>query len=249
MKSFRILLPVLSAVFAAVVACPPDVSAESSDAADAADSAPISLAELRHAVACPPFTGLEPYAHICHEKAVEMLKGSSSIEFLEGAAATARNAPMFTYRLYGHVVAAPDGTPVITITLQDAARGEEVAAMTMPISTNAAALDVWISAVRTDMRRRVRKMPFECCAESHKGRSTLTLDRGLSAGLEPGMTFYISSVEEEILDHNTGEVIGRESPVTYGKVVVFRVNARSAYARPLPGVELPMRGPLYAHAF
>lgn len=211
---------------------------------------PVSLQDLRHAVACPPFGGLEPYAQTCHDRIVAMIKeAATEIEFLEGAAAAARNAPKFTYRLNGTVDPDPAGAPVVTVTLEDDARHEEIARYSAPISTNNAALSAWISVVRSDMRRRVRKMPFECAVSRHAGRRTLTLDRGLSSGMKPGMVFYISGVEEEIIAPSTGEIIGRDSPVTYGKIIVFRVNARTAYARPLEGTLLPLRGRLFAHTF
>lgn len=215
----------------------------------------MSLQDLRHAVACPPFEGAQPYAKLCHERIVAMLKeASTEIEYLAGAAAATRNAPFFTYRLYGSVAvsgSAEEGTESaeVTISLQDEARHEEIARYTSPITTNAADLASWVSVVRSDMRRRVRKMPFECRVIRHPGQRTLTLDRGLSAGLLPGMVFYISSIEEEILDPNTGEVIGRDSPAAHGKIVVFRVNAKTAYARAMEGTLLPMRGRFFAHAF
>lgn len=215
----------------------------------------MSLQDLRHAVACPPFEGEQPYAKLCHERIVAMLKeASTEIEYLEGAAATARNAPGFTYRLYGSVSVTgskEDGTEQaeVTLTLQDEARHEEIARYSSPITTNAADLSAWVSVVRSDMRRRVRKMPFECRVMRHPGQRTLTLDRGLSSGLRPGMVFYISSTEEEIIDPNTGEVIGRDSRAAHGKIVVFRVNAKTAYARAMEGTLLPMRGRFFAHAF
>lgn len=215
----------------------------------------MSLQDLRHAVACPPFEGAQPYAKLCHERIVAMLKeASTEIEYLEGAAAAARNAPFFTFRLYGNVAvtgSAEDGTETaeVTISLQDEAAHEEIARYSSPITTNAADLSAWVSVVRTDMRRRVRKMPFECRVTRHPGQRTLTLDRGLSSGLRPGMVFYISSAPEEIIDPNTGEIIGRDSPAAHGKIVVFRVNAKTAYARAMEGTLLPMRGRFFAHAF
>ncbi len=210
----------------------------------------VSLQDLRHAVACPPFTGLEPYAQLCHGKIVAMLKqASTEIEFLEGTAASAKKAPKFTYRLYGNVSEGRDGTPQVTVSLVDEARHEEVASYTSPISDASADLSSWMSVMRADMRRRVRKMPFECSVMAEEGRTSLTLDRGLSSGLKPGMVFYISGMEEEILDHNTGEVIGRDSPRAYGKIVVYRVNKANAYARPVEGTVLPAHGPFFAYAF
>ena len=244
MNRFR-LITVVFAVVAASALC-----ASAEPPFSTAPEEPVSLQDLRHAVACPPFTGLEPYAQLCHEKVVAMLKqAATEIEFLEGTAASAKKAPKFTYRLYGEVCEGRDGTPEVTVTLVDAARQEEIASYTAPISDASADLSAWISVVRADMRRRVRKMPFECSVEAEKGRTTLTLDRGRSSGLQPGMVFYISGMEEEILDHNTGEVIGRDSPRAYGKIVVFRVNALNAYARPTEGTELPKRGQFFAHAF
>jgi len=239
------LLAAVVAVAASSVLCASAAPPFSTEPAE-----PVSLQDLRHAVACPPFTGLEPYAQLCHEKVVAMIKqASTEIEFLEGTAASAKKAPKFTYRLYGDVREGRDGTPEVTVSLVDEARHEEVASYTAPISDASADLSAWISVVRTDMRRRVRKMPFECAVEAEAGRATLTLDRGLSSGLQPGMVFYISGMEEEILDHNTGEVIGRDSPRAYGKIVVFRVNKGNAYARPVEGTALPKRGQFFAFAY
>ena len=80
-------------------------------------------------------------------------------------------------------------------------------------------------------------------------REALVLDRGLDAGLEPRMTLYVSGKEEVLLDPQTGEVVGRDAPRAYGQIVVYRVNAHNAYARPVEGTKLPKRGTWVARSF
>ena len=74
-------------------------------------------------------------------------------------------------------------------------------------------------------------------------------DHALSREMKCFDAFYLPGGEEAISAPSPGEIIGRDCPVTYGKIIVFRVNARTAYARPLEGTLLPLRGHLFAHTF
>ena len=135
------------------------------------------------------------------------------------------------------------------MSLVDGYRNEVIATQRTAASTNAASLEGWCKVLRKDMERRTAHLPFECAAEAQAGQDSLTLDRGLDAGLEPRMVLYISGPEEELLDPGTGEVVGRDAPRAYGRIVVFRVTARTAYARPLPGTKVPKRGVLAVRSF
>ncbi|MBR6023256.1 MAG: hypothetical protein IK066_12655 [Kiritimatiellae bacterium] len=222
MKKFSLLFALLLAVLPALSAL-------------AADPAPAPV--LRHAVTCPPFAGDQPIAGVYHDALVEVLKASDGVEYLSGAAATGKRAPKFLYRVEGEV---RDG--MASIRLVDGYRDEVIAAHSAPATSSRSELAAWCSRVRADLARRVSRIPFECRVEAQPGREALVLDRGLGAGLEPRVTLYVSGEEEVLLDPRTGEAVGRDAPRAYGQIVVYRVNAASAYARPVPGTVLPARG-------
>lgn len=246
MKATRTVRTVLAGMAAwAVMACAAGTAARAAE--EAAETPPTR--GLRHAVVCPPFTGTEPYARMYHEAVAEMLRASDQVTFLEGSAAAARRTPKFTYRLTGAVTRSAGKRPEVTIQLVDGYRNEVMATHRTGASTNAASLEAWCRQVKKDLDRRVRHVPFECVVTRVEGRQALVLDRGLDAGLEPRMTLYVSGKEEVLLDPQTGEVVGRDAPQAYGQIVVYRVNSRNAYARPVPGTKLPKRGTWVARSF
>lgn len=207
------------------------------------------LSSLRHAVVCPPFKGDSDLAAVYHGALVDMLRESPRIDLLEGDRALARNAPAFTYRIAGEIFR-EDGQDFIVLQLTDAARRELIASFVSPASRNPAALNQWKRVVRADMQRRVDALPVECRILRKQGQDSLTLDRGLSSGLRPGMVLQAVVAEEPLISPFTGEEFGRDTPAPIGSVRVFRVNDDNAYARPLPDTpSIPRKGSLYAREF
>ena len=204
---------------------------------------------LRHAVVCAPFKGDDALAGLYHAAVVDLLKKADGIEYLEGPRAKARRAPEFTFRVNGAIVKNEDGEAFVTVTLEDAARKEQIASHVAPASEDPTMLASWKKMIQSSMERRAEKLPFECRVRRQQGQNSLSLDRGLGAGLQPGMRFYVSMDEEPILSHATGEVIGRESPRAVGQIEVFRVMENKAYARPVEGTKLPRFSRLYARTF
>jgi hypothetical protein len=206
-------------------------------------------AGLRHAVACAPFKGDPALASLYHGIVVEMLKQAAGVEYLEGPRALARRAPEFTFRVTGAILETDEGQSFVAVTLEDAARKEQIASHVAVATTNAAVLASWKKTIQSSMERRAAKLPFECRVRRQQGQTSLTLDRGLGSGLQPGMRLYISMDEELILSQATGEVIGRESPRAVGQIEVFRVMENTAYARPVAETKLPRFSKLYAWTF
>lgn len=222
-------------------------AAEAAAAIPPQDIPPLST--LRHAVVCPPFKGDAAFADIYRDALLEMLRGSPRIDLLEGDRALARNAPAFTYRISGEIFR-EDGQDFIALQLTDAARRELIASFVSPASRNPSALNQWKRVVRADMQRRVDALPFECRILRKQGQDSLTLDRGLSSGLRPGMVLQAVIAEEPLISPFTGEEFGRDTPAPVGPVRVFRVNDDNAYARPLPSSPaIPRKGSLYAREF
>ena len=218
--------------------------------ASAAEEAPAAAPVLlRHAVACPPFKGDEALAQIYHGEMVKMLKATEGIEYLEGARALARRAPEFTYRINGAIVENEDGEPFVVVTLSDDARKEQIASHVAPASADRDALEAWKRTIQADMKRRASKLPFECRIRRKAGQESVSLDRGLGSGLQPGVVLYVSMDEEPLISPVTGEVVGRDSPRPAGQIEVFRVMADTAYARPVEGTKLPRFSSLYARTF
>ena len=214
-----------------------------------AEESLLAPAGLRHAVACPPFKGDSPLAGVYHGLVVEMLKGAAGVEYLEGPRALARRAPEFTYRVNGAIIENEDGQPFVTVSLMDEARKEQIASHVAAASADPAVQAAWRKTIQASMERRAAKLPFECRVRRQQGQTSLSLDRGLGSGLQPGMRLYVSLDEELILSQTTGEVIGRESPRAAGKIEVFRVMENTAYARPVKGTKLPRFSKLYARTF
>ena len=212
----------------------------------APEQAPILL---RHAVACPPFKGNAEMADIYHAEMVKMLKATDGIEYLEGARALARRAPEFTYRINGSILENEEGQSYVVVTLTDDARKEQIASHVALASTEPSAIEAWKRTIQADMRRRSSKLPFECRVRRQQGQGSVSLDRGLDSGLQPGMILYISMDEEPLMSPVTGEVIGRDSPRAVGQIEVFRVMETTAYARPVEGTKLPRFSSLFARTF
>jgi hypothetical protein len=217
--------------------------------APAEDAAPAAKGMLRHAVACPPFKGNPELAKVYHAEMVKMLKATDGIEYLEGSRALADRAPEFIYRVNGSIVTNEAGEPFVVVTLMDAARQEQIASHIAPASADPSVLASWKRTIQTDMTRRAAKLPFECRVRRQQGQDSLSLDRGLDAGLQPGMVLYVSLDEEPLLSPVTGEVIGRDSPRAAGQIEVFRVMENTAYARPTADTRLPRFSGLYARTF
>ncbi len=204
---------------------------------------------LRHAVACPPFKGHSDLAGIYHAEMVKMLKATDGIEYLEGARALARRVPEFTYRINGSIVENEEGQPFVVVTLMDEARKERIASHVAPASAEPSTIDAWKRTIQADMRRRSAKLPFECRVRRQQGQGSVSLDRGLDSGLQPGMILYVSMDEEPLMSPVTGEIIGRDSPRAVGQIEVFRVMENTAYARPYGETKLPRFSKLFARTF
>ena len=204
---------------------------------------------LRHAVACPPFEGKSELAVRYHAKMVSLLKAATGIEYVEGSRATGRRAPAFLFRVQGAIVTNEDGAAFVMVSLVDTARKEQIASHIAPASHEPAALAAWKRTIQTDITRRASKLPFECRVHRQAGQDSVTLDRGLGAGLEPGMVLFLSMDEEPLISPVTGEVIGRDAPRALGRIQVFRVREHTAYARPVLDTKLPRFSRLYARQF
>lgn len=207
-----------------------------------------STAVLRQAVFCPPFKGPAEFAGLYHAQLVGMLQEAEGVEYLEGLRMRIQ-APEFSYRIQGEVVVDEQDQAFVTVTLTDTARKEQIASYVAPASTEPATLETWKRTLQRDIQRRTSKLPFECRIQRKMGQNSYSLDRGLGSGLEPGMVLNVALDEEPLLSPSTGEVIGRDSPRAVGQIKVFRVMDRTAYARPLEGVQLPRSGKLYARTF
>ncbi len=216
----------------------------------AAEQPAADAPRLKHAVVCPPFKGDAKLAELYHQEHVQLLKASTRVYYLDASKAAAANAPDFTYRIVGAIISDQDGNKFIRVTLMDSARKEEIVSHIAPASTDPAAMAAWRLAIQNDLQRRVAKMPFECRVRvSARNQNSVTLDRGLDAGLKPGMTLYVSRAEEPIIDHNTGRMIGRDTSRPLGKIEVYRVFEHSAYARSVDGQKFPKRARLFAREF
>ena len=211
----------------------------------AAEAGKAPAAILKHAVVCPPFKGDPAIASIYHAEMVKMLQSASGVEYFEGA----RRLPEFSYRISGSIVTNEDGQFFVLVTLADEARKEQIASHVAPASLDPAIIAGWSRTIQADIARRAEKLPFECRITRQQGQESISLDRGLGAGLQPGMVLYVSVDEEPLLSPVTGEVIGRDSPRAAGQIQVFRVMEDSAYARPVMDAKLPRFDKLYARSF
>lgn len=204
---------------------------------------------LRHAVVCPAFKGAAPLAGIYHAEMVKLLEAADGVEYLTGARASKRRAPEFVFRVNGEVLEDEEGLLFVTVTLTDVARKEAIASLVAPATGDRQALAAWRKTLQGSIEERVEKLPFECRIRRQRGQDSYTLDRGLASGLQPGMVLEVARDDEVLVSHATGEVIGRESQRPVGKIEIFRVMERSAYARPVAGTSLPRSARLYARTF
>lgn len=209
--------------------------------AGAADAPPT----LNHAVVCPPFKGDTVVGGLYHAEMVRMLKSTPGIEYLEGT----RALPEFLFRVNGAVETNEDGQVFVRVTVLDAARKERIASHVAPASLDPALIAGWSRTIQADMSRRATKLPFECRISRQRGQESVSLDRGLGSGLEPGMVLYVSADEEPLISPATGEIVGRDSPRAVGQIQVFRVMDDAAYARPTLDGKLPRFSKLYARSF
>lgn len=247
--SFALLSPAFAGQPAEAGADDPEAHAAAAEAAAAIPAEEIpALSTLRHAVVCPPFKGDPGLAALYRDELLRTLRTSPRIDLLEGDRALARNTPAFTYRITGEIFD-DAGQTFVSIQLTDAARREPIASFVSPASDKKTLLAQWTQVIRTDMQRRVDALPFECRILRKQGQDSLTLDRGLSSGLRPGMVLQAVVAEEPLISPFTGEEFGRDTPAPAGSVRVFRVNDDNAYARPLPDTAIPRKGTLYAREF
>ena len=204
---------------------------------------------LRHAVACPPFKGPPELASRYHAELVRILRETDGVEYLEGSRALARRAPEFSFRVQGQVVESEEGGAFVTVALVDMARKEQIASLVAPASDDPEALAAWRRTIQDSIRRRAERLPFECRIRRQQGQNSFSLDRGLGAGLRPGMVLLVATDEEKLLSPFTGEVVGRDVSRAIGQIEIFRVMENSAYARPAAGTKLPRTSNLYARTF
>ena len=214
-----------------------------------AEEATPSTDGLKHAVVCPPFKGNSELAELYHGELTKMLRKAEGVEFLEGSRASSRRLPEFSFRIVGRIEEGRDGESFIAVALVDNARKEQIASLVSPASDDAGVVAAWRHAMQRAIQRRSSKLPFESRVRRQRGQNSLTLDRGLGSGLQPGMMLYLAADEELLISPQTGAVIGRDSPRALGQIEVFRVMENSAYARPAAGTKLPRTGQFFAKTF
>ena len=225
----------------AIVGLACGLAAGGAGAAEAAPAAPT----LNHAVVCPPFKGDTVVAGLYHAEMVRMLKSTPGIEYFDGA----RPLPEFTFRVNGEVETNEEGQVFVRVTVLDAARKEQIASHVAPASLDPDLIAGWSRTIQTDMTRRAAKLPFECRVSRQRGQESVSLDRGLGAGLEPGMVLYVSADEEPLISPATGEIVGRDSPRAVCQIQIFRVMDDAAYARPTLDSKLPRFENLFGRSF
>ena len=225
----------------AIVGLACGLAAGGAGAAEAAPAAPT----LNHAVVCPPFKGDTVVAGLYHAEMVRMLKSTPGIEYFDGA----RPLPEVTFRVNGEVETNEEGQVFVRVTVLDAARKEQIASHVAPASLDPDLIAGWSRTIQTDMTRRASKLPFECRVSRQRGQESVSLDRGLGAGLEPGMVLYVSADEEPLISPATGEIVGRDSPRAVCQIQIFRVMDDAAYARPTLDSKLPRFENLFGRSF
>lgn len=204
---------------------------------------------LRHAVTCPPFQGEPLLAARYHAEMVRMLKAAEGVEYFEEGRGLGRRVPEFSYEVNGAIETNAEGKYFVAVTLFDRQREEQIGSLIAPASTDPAALGGWRQRIEADFARRAAKMPFECRVRRQTGQDSVSLDRGLGSGLQPGMVLLVSLDEEPLISPVTGEIVGRDSPRAAGKIQVFRVMEDTAYARPVLDTKLPRFTKLFARTF
>lgn len=200
---------------------------------------------LKHAVVCPPFKGDPTLAAVYHNEMVKILRASTAVELYEGT----RQLPDFYFLINGSIVTNEDKQFFVLVTVFDSERKEQMASHVAPATLDPEAIIGWTKLLQADIARRCSHLPFECRISRKLGQESITLDRGLGSGLQPGMVLYVSEDEEPLLSPVTGAVIGRDSPRAAGQIQVFRVLDETAYARPVLNTKLPRTAKLFARSF
>lgn len=215
-----------------------------------AGSAVAAEPSLKHAVVCPPFKGDAELAQLYHDAMVELLQESDGVEYLDGVRALARQAPRYTYRILGTVEPGKNGESFITVRVMDHARKEQIVSHMSQASSDPDDVKKWKKTIQKAIVRKTSRQPFECGAiRRRRGQASLSLDRGLDSGLQPGTVLELAWEDEDLISPDTGEVVGRDSPKAIGEIKVFRVMANTAYARPVEGTRIPSTKRLYARTF
>ena len=215
MKSARALLPAVLA--AACLLAAPAARAQ-------AGTAP---SPLRHAITVPAFKGESERATAYRDALLQRLRDCPRVELIPYSR---RVRPVYTYRIDGRI--SGEGKEAkIEIKVTDLARDEVLFTSVMP-AAGAEDLAAWEDAASENIARASAVMPFECAVTPpKKGTASYVIDRGLAAGIYPGLVLDIAVEEDPLLDPDTGDVIGRHSKRSFGKIQIFRVGDQSSYGR------------------
>lgn len=192
---------------------------------------------LRHAVVCPPFKGAKDLATRYHDALIEALKKTAHVDVLDAAR---KHPPHYTYRIEGQLLPSslPDGDPLLVLTMMDLARREEIASYISPITESG--LNQWVRNTLDAITSKMAILPFECrLTRTRVQQASFSLDRGLSAGLQPGMVLRVAEAEDDLISPESGMVVGRNAPHAFGQIRIFRVEENNAYARPVEGTVFP----------
>ncbi len=200
---------------------------------------------LKHAVVCPPFKGDTTLAAVYHNEMLKILRDSPTVELYEGT----RPLPDFYFRVNGAIVTNEAHQFFVLVTVLDDERKEQLGSHVAPATLDPEAITGWKKLLQADIARRGARLPFECRVSRKLGQESITLDRGLGSGLQPGMVLYVSEDEEPLLSPVTGAIIGRDSPRAAGQIQVFRILDETAYARPVMNTKLPRTAKLFARSF
>ena len=141
-----------------------------------------------------------------------------------------RVRPVYTYRVDGRILGEGKDAK-IEIKVTDLAREEVLFNSVLPAAT-ADDFAAWEESAGANIARASAVMPFECAVTPpRKGNTSYVIDRGLAAGIYPGLVLDIAVEEDPLIDPDSGEIIGRHSKRSFGKVQIFRVGEQSSYAR------------------
>jgi hypothetical protein len=215
MKSARVLLA--AAFAAACCLAAPAARAQ-------AGTAP---SPLRHAITVPAFKGESDRATAYRDALLQRLRECPRVELIPYSR---RVRPVYTYRVDGRILG--EGKEAkIEIKVTDLAREEVLFTSVLPAAT-AEDLAAWEDTASANIARASAVMPFECAVTPpKKGTASYVIDRGLAAGIYPGLVLDIAVEEDPLIDPDTGDVIGRHSKRSFGKIQIFRVGDQSSYGR------------------
>lgn len=182
---------------------------------------------LRHAITVPAFKGESDRATAYRDALLQRLRDCPRVELIPYSR---RVRPVYTYRVDGRILGEGKEAKV-EIKITDLARDEELFTVVHPAGT-AEDLATWEDAASANIARATAVMPFECAVTPpRKGNTSYVIDRGLAAGIYPGLVLDIAVEEDPLIDPDSGETIGRHSKRSFGKVQIFRVGEQSSYAR------------------